>query len=719
MIIDTVTQLTTQLQNHFTKNMCSTNALFRTQVSGSTIWEIYLGAFSEEDDPVFRDPTSSSHNCNNCKNFIRRYGNIVAINSDLEIISLFDIPASSGIYADVLNEVSSFIKAHSQEIVAPFFETYDELVSLPYESCKKTNQVFRLGIAKNHKMYNKAEAELYGGVKEGEVREFNHLFLDLPKQFVNMTGSSIESIVGTINQSKEVLKRGLDEIPIDTLDLVEDLITQGSLLNGEAYKHKVTKFKSLKQEYSKIPENKKDIYVWSIVELNKDIARFRNELIGVFCTELAEGKDINKAWEDWNKRVDPTNYKKAKAPISQRQINEAQKFVEENGYVESFDRRIATIDDIKVEEIKHVNVGDGSIKGVSMFDGVKASTSTSTRHKRANFDNLEEISIDNFMENVLPKATSLELWLESKHTGNLATMTTSNLKESKPLFNWTNNFSWTFKGNLAGKSMIQDAVEKAGGSIEGFLRFSISWNESGKEIVDLDAHCTLPDRRKIYYGEKQSASTGGFLDVDMIRPKSMGVENIVFKSVPLLKGYYEFYVENYDGGSNRGFKAEIELGGEIYTYEHKTPIGYKNTIPVAVVKVKENGEVEIQHLLEPTDSKTKQVDVWGVTTGNFQKVNLVCLSPNHWGDNKTGNKFYFFMVDGCKSDQAVRSFHIENLKSGLLPHRKVLEVLGATNMIEPSNDKRQLAGLGFNATVRDELIVKVSGSFKRMLKIKF
>jgi hypothetical protein len=75
------------------------------------------------------------------------------------------------------------------------------------------------------------------------------------------------------------------------------------------------------------------------------------------------------------------------------------------------------------------------------------------------------------------------------------------------------------------------------------------------------------------------------------------------------------------------------------------------------------------------------------------------------------------MLDKCKSPVSIRSFHNENLLPELAEHRKVLEVLGTTNMID-STDK-QLSGLGFNATVKDELIVKLSGSHKRTIKIKF
>ena len=75
------------------------------------------------------------------------------------------------------------------------------------------------------------------------------------------------------------------------------------------------------------------------------------------------------------------------------------------------------------------------------------------------------------------------------------------------------------------------------------------------------------------------------------------------------------------------------------------------------------------------------------------------------------------MLDGCKCPTSIRSFHSENLIPELAQHRKVLEVLGNTTMIN-STDK-QLSGLGFNATVKDELIVKLQGSFKRVIKIKF
>ena len=122
----------------------------------------------------------------------------------------------------------------------------------------------------------------------------------------------------------------------------------------------------------------------------------------------------------------------------------------------------------------------------------------------------------------------------------------------------------------------------------------------------------------------------------------------------------------------------------------------------------------IKHDLQESSSNK---EIYGLKSNQFHKVNLVCLSPNHWDENNVGNKHYMFMLDGCKSPVDIRGFHNENLIPELVEHRKVLEILGTTNMVN-STDK-QLSGLGFNATVKDELIVRLQGTHKRLIKIKF
>lgn len=702
-------QFQKKIQAQFNK-MSQSGKLFRVALTGLEVWELYISSFPKEFNPVFRDPNSTSKNCNHCSNFIRRYGNIVSINDKYEIVTMFDVDAGEE-YAAAAETLTKTIK--KSKVVEVFFETFNELNKLPYESCSKNNAVFRLGIDKNVKRYTKEEAELYGVVKPDEVRTFNHMHLSLDKAFVDQSGKSVEAIMGEYRDAKNVFQRAMETISLDTFELVRDLIRQGSLLNGDAHLFKVEQMVPLRKEYDELAKKQRDNWCW-VKSYGFQLAKFKNELIGVLCTELAEGEELNKACQSWNKRVDPVNYMKAIAPITKKQIEEAKKFIEDNGLEEAFDRRFATIDDIKVSEILHANVGEGKIKKISIFDGVKP---TSTQHKRSEFEGVEEVPIEKFMTDILPTCKSVEVLLTGAHQGNLVSLTTTNDTEAKRIFKWDNDYSWTFNGNLAGKSQIKEAVKSAGGKIDGVLRFSIVWNEDGRDILDFDAHAKEPSGAEIYYaspyrGAGKSPMSGN-LDVDMINPQGKGVENIVWSDIKRMKdGVYRFWIHNFNGRSNHGFKAEIEFEGETYSYEHNQ--NTMGNLHVAEVTLND-GKFTIKHLIPESGVSSKEL--YGLDTNKFHKVNLMCLSPNHWGNNNVGNKHYMFMLDGCKAPTAIRSFHNENLTPELAKHRKVLEVLGNTAMIEPA--EKQLSGLGFNATVRDELIVKLQGTHKRMVKIKF
>ncbi len=222
--------------------------LFRSSVSGDKVWDLYINSFEKKDNPIFRDPNSSYHNGNNDNNFIRRYGNIVAINESNEIITLFDFEVEEG--TEYYNSVVAIRKALKSGIANVFVESYDELNKLPYESCNKKQDSYKLGFPSTNKMYTKEEVEKFGVVEEGKVYTFNHLYLDLPTRFVDKTGSSVDAIMGNHRSFYDVFVRAMKEIPLDTLELVRDLIVQGSLLNGDSYLQKVKDFIVLKKEYN-------------------------------------------------------------------------------------------------------------------------------------------------------------------------------------------------------------------------------------------------------------------------------------------------------------------------------------------------------------------------------------------------------------------------------------------------------------------------------------
>ena len=100
--------------------------LYRSTVTGREVWNAYMQGFGE--DPIFRDPQSSEHNCNTCRNFFERYGNIVAVDEDLNIITMYDGETTDE-YRESFAAMSRLLKR--APIANVFVETFDYLHQAP------------------------------------------------------------------------------------------------------------------------------------------------------------------------------------------------------------------------------------------------------------------------------------------------------------------------------------------------------------------------------------------------------------------------------------------------------------------------------------------------------------------------------------------------------------------------------------------------------------
>lgn len=191
--------------------------------------------------------------------------------------------------------------------------------------------------------------------------------------------------------------------------------------------------------------------------------------------------------------------------------------------------------------------------------------------------------------------------------------------DAPSMFKWNNGFSWAYSGNVA--DSMKQRVKAAGGKIDGDLRFSIQWNEDGKDNCDLDAHCKeVATNTEIYYGsyrgQKGISPCGGNLDVDIMHPgKHIAVENIVYADKTKMKpGQYAFFVHQFSGSAKSGFRAEIEFGGNVYSYDYSNRMQTDEYVQVAIVSVDKDHNLSITHLLKESASSR---EVWGLKTNQF------------------------------------------------------------------------------------------------------
>ena len=677
-----------ELQRHFNEMVSDAEKLFEVDVDKDELWEKYLSSFPAGTNGIYRQ--RREHDCGVCRQFIKNIGAAVTI-KDGEMHTIWELDLSGDkTYQPVCDALDAFVKSH------------------------KVKDIYVSKLAKIGVDLNRENAG-------DKVITWDHLYCELPNRLVDRSGKTAGDIKGGFRDTKNVFKRSLDEISMEAVDTILELIASNTLYRGLEWKSTLTEFKKYKKKYDKIEsEEKKDLFAWeNSLAAGISIGRIRNHSIGILLADVSEGVDLDTAVKRYEQIVAPANYKRPKAIFTKKMLEDAKNTLTELGYMSSLQRRFANLDDITINNILFSN--KDAAKRISNSGDVFGELEKEVAINPKRFSRVEEISAQDFIKNVLPTAREVEAFVENKHSKNLVSMIAPVDPEAPTMFKWNNGLSWAYSGNIADSDLKQN-VKAAGGAVDGVLRFSIQWNEDGKDSCDLDAHCVEPNGNEIYFSncrKPRKSSLGGQLDVDIMSPgRNIAVENITWDNLAKMKpGKYRFFVNQYSGSVKKGFRAEIEFNGEIHSFDYGRSMRAGEDVTVAEVTLDKHGNFTINEKLSGSSSISGK-EIWGVNTNQFVPVSVISYSPNYFDEQKgIGNKHLFFFLDGCVNDEEPNGFYNEFLKNELLEHKRVFEALGLKCHTEDTED--QLSGLGFSLTKRDELVVKVKGATERVMKIKF
>lgn len=672
-----------RFQENFKNLIKGVDTLFEVNVDKDELWNLYLDSFPAGTNEIYRE--HREYDCSCCRHFMKSFGNVVVI-KDNKIYTIWEFDSGSAVFQPVVDALDRFIKSH--------------VVSDVYVS-----KLIKIGTDYN-----------FEAVEGGKTTRYDHFYIELPDRFVTIDSRSEGEIKGRLRDVRNVFKRSLDEISEESILTVLELIASNTLYKGEEWKAVLQQFLKYKKEYDGVLPEQKDNYAWEkSTKAGPVIGKIRNHSIGTLLVNISNGIDLDTAVKKYEQIVAPFNYKRVKTIYTNKMLKDAEKFVKENGYEDSLNRRFATPDDISANNLLFLNRDTAKrVSGGDIFSKMEKDVAINPKQ----FSRVEEIGIEKFLKGVLPTASEVEVYLENKHTQNMVSLIAPENQDSKSMFKWDNGFSWAYTGNMA-DSDIRENVKSAGGAVDGVLRFSIQWNDMGDwDRNDLDAHCKEPSGFEIYFGATFSILTRGKLDVDIRYPKygMVAVENITYPNkYSMQKGKYLFLVHQFaNRGGKNGFRAEIEFDGNIYHFDYQKELRNNESVPVAEVTF-DGQNFAIKELL-PSNMSVREV--WGVKTNQFVPVSVVCYSPNYWDEqNGIGHRHYMFMLKGCVNPEMPNGMFNEYLKEELMQHKRVFEALGSKCHVEDCDD--QLSGLGFSSTKRAELIVKVKGQTERMMKVKF
>lgn len=637
--------------------------------------QVYLDSFPEGTNPMFK--TVTEHECSCCKNFIRNIGRVVAFDNE-KLVTVWDVDGLEYPYDVVAKRMHAFLCAQT---VFSVFRSEE-----PNYGAETSRQLR----------------------EDGSVKTWNHFYGKLAaKHFVK---GQAAAQIGAMNSARQVFERGLKEITATALDDILDLIDSGSLYRGSEHRALVVEFRKLQKAYNNclLEED----FTWQ--NCSNFAAGFRNTVIGTLAQDLSEGKGLEFAVKAFEAKVAPTNYKRTTALITPGMVKAAQEKLAELGLEEAISRRLARISDITPNNVLWVNGSAKSKMKGSVMDQLMAETVAS---RKALPKSVTKISIEEFMTKVVPTATAMELKVMNNHQSNFVTLTAPQFADSGRLFKWDNNFAWSYSGNIT--DSIKERVKIAGGNVTNVgLRVSLAWFN----FDDLDLHCVDPSGYHHYFGSRYNdRNCYCYLDVDMnagYGTTNTPVENISFPKGRVRDGVYKFHVNQFNkrSASDVGFEIEIECQGQVVNFSHVMAVGMKQDVRFTIHV--ENGKITKIDTPESMVGGSKSTEKWGVNTQEFVPVETLMFSPNYWDDNAVGNKHWFFILKGCKTDEPTRGIYNEFLRGEFEPHRKTFEILGEKTKCPPSDD--QLSGVGFSSTKRDSVTVNVSsGNTERVYEINF
>lgn len=371
-----------RMHMRFTANVNAEVPVFRV---GYDFWAMYLGSLPESERQY--------HNCNCCRHFIQRYGDLVIVAEDGCLESAFwSVEDAPDLYKPVISGMMALLAG--TPIAEPFL----------------------------------SEEPVLGNPVTGV---WTHLNLPNPVPY-KRTSLTAGQRVAELKENYRTVRFALDEFPEGLLEKAVTLLKADQMYRGDKVLGPAEWLLNMQRLVRKHPGQRGLNLLWSEVALAPNgFCHPRSSMIATLLEDLAKGKTVEQAAASFKAKMAPDLYQRPQAAPKNGTIDQAEKLFETMGLALSLRRRPA-----RVEELNALwRPMDTGVKIGALFGSLRqVPLATSEVLQRGS------ITFDRFVATVLPEVASIQVQVPSSAAfGSFVTA----VDQSAPLlFKWANPFSW-------------------------------------------------------------------------------------------------------------------------------------------------------------------------------------------------------------------------------------------------------------------------------------
>lgn len=404
--------LLSQIKTHFHEMMDRYPKLWLYKTDVTDLFQVFLDNLPAD--------AAQHYTCNACRRFVNKYGSLVSITENGDIIPVMWPTTGVGIFADAVEAVREYLITKAKVICV--FYSDKTILGTP-----QTGDWSHMSVQINRRLFTNYHVGVYG------------------KNCGQMMSASVHDYI--------TLRNAIKDYDISVVTEAMKLINSGALYRSDKVRDACNAFNGLlediKGETPKIKSNK----IWYYIA-NATDARYlhiKSSVLGTLFDDIKNGVEMDTIISKFNDKMDPMHYQRPQAAPSTGNINRAEQLFAELGFTnKSLERRFASVDDLETIWKPCVCEEDDTEKQSSVFGRLKNQAKDALKISKTDGIVVDRGSMtwNKFCTEILPYAKKLRIRNgRSIPTPIIATFLTAVYPDDKCIFRYGNHVSYYMYNN--------------------------------------------------------------------------------------------------------------------------------------------------------------------------------------------------------------------------------------------------------------------------------